>query len=468
MKISDIKNMRVTVMGIGLHGGSVELIRWLLDNGARVTATDIKRRESLELSLKKLEGYKNLKIVVGQHRPEDFEKADLVIKNPTVPWKNKYIQKAVKNNIPVEMDSSLFFQFCPSKKIIGVTGTKGKTTTASLIAAIFKKAGLKTVRVGVGQEPVMNKLKKIDKDTWVVFELSSWRLSGIKKIKKSPSFAVITNILPDHLNHYESMEAYAKDKEIIFQFQKPDDKLVLNWDNEAAKNCSEKAAGEKIFFSMNENIDPVSAYVSEGEIIYKNQGEEEKVMDIKKIRLRGAHNISNTLAAVAVAREIGIKPAVIRSAIEEFSGVKHRLEYVGKIAGKYFYNDTTATTPDSAIAAINSFLKPVILIAGGSDKKLDLEKFAKKIAKSKTIKKVAFLEGAATEKLMEMVKENGGEDKIIDIFSNISDAVKATESAAAEGDVILLSPGCASFGMFENEFDRGRKFKEEVEGVDRK
>ncbi|MDA3814813.1 MAG: UDP-N-acetylmuramoyl-L-alanine--D-glutamate ligase [Patescibacteria group bacterium] len=463
MKISELKNKKVTVMGIGLHGGSVQLIKWLLEKGAIVTATDIKNKESLKSSIEKIGEHKNLKVIAGQHRPEDFQKAELVIKNPTVPWKNKYIQMALKGNIPIEMDASLFFQFCKSKNIIGITGTKGKTTTSSLIAEILKKAGKKVVNVGIGQEPVMSKLSQIEENTFVVFELSSWRLSGVDKLKISPKIAIVTNIYPDHLNHYLSMENYIEDKKAIFRHQEEGDNLILNWDNKITREFADEAIAQKVFFSMNKIDLPVSVFINEGKIIYRNdEGEEKVIVDIKKIRLRGAHNISNALTAITTGIVLGIDIAVIKSVIEQFPGVKHRLEYVGKIKEKFFYNDTTATTPDSAIAGVNSFWKPITLICGGSDKKLDLGEFAKKIASSKSVKKIILLKGEATEKLKKMIEENGGKEKIIDIFENIEEAVQKSDEVSEEGEVILLSPGCASFGMFENEFDRGRKFKEAV------
>ena len=464
MKISELKNKKVTVMGIGLHGGSVQLIKWWLEKGAIVTATDIKNRESLKTSIEKIGPHKKLKIIAGHHRPEDFEKAELVIKNPTVPWKNKYIQMAVKRNIPIEMDSSLFFQFCKSKNIIGVTGTKGKTTTSSLIAEILKKAGKKVVNVGIGHEPVMSKLKQIDKNTYVVFELSSWRLSGMDRDKISPKIAVVTNIYPDHLNHYSSMESYIEDKKAIFRHQKEDDKLILNWDNKTTREFAEEAVAEKMFFSMDKNEKPINVFINNGKIVYRDENaEENNIIDIKKIRLRGAHNISNALTAIATGLALGIDIDAIKTVIKEFPGVKHRLEYIGKINEKFFYNDTTATTPDSAIAGVNSFWNPITLICGGSDKKLDLSGFAKKIATSKEVKKIILLKGEATDKLEGMIKENGGEIKIMGIFDNIEEVVKKSDEVSSEGDVVLLSPGCASFGMFENEFDRGRKFIEAVE-----
>ncbi len=464
MKISELKNKKVTVMGIGLHGGSVQLIKWLLEKGAIVTATDIKNKEKLKTSIDEIGDHKNLKIVADQHRPEDFQKAELVIKNPTVPWKNKYIQMAVKKNIPIEMDSSLFFQFCQSDKIIGITGTKGKTTVSSLMVDILKNAGEKVVSVGVGKEPVMSKLKKIDENTYVVFELSSWRLSGIDQIKKSPKVAVVTNIYPDHLNHYSSMEKYIEDKKAIFKHQKEEDSLILNWDNEITREFAEEAISQKIFFSINKADEPISVFINEGEIVYRNDdGEEKIILDIKKIRLRGAHNISNALTAITVGISLGIDIAVIKSVVEKFPGVKHRLEYVGKINEKFFYNDTTATTPDSAIAGVNSFWKPIILICGGAEKKLDLSEFAKKIATAKSVKKIILLKGEATEKLKSMIEENGGIEKIVDVYDNIEEAVQKSDEVSEKGEVVLLSPGCASFGMFENEFDRGRKFKRAVE-----
>ncbi|HHX58291.1 MAG TPA: UDP-N-acetylmuramoyl-L-alanine--D-glutamate ligase [Candidatus Moranbacteria bacterium] len=472
-KIS-FKNKKVTVMGIGLHGGAVDMILWLLNEGARVTATDMKSREELAPSLKKMAGIKNLRLVLGQHHLDDFINADLVVKNPSVPWRDKYIQAALAKKIPVEVDASLFFQFCPSKNIIGVTGTKGKTTTSTLIFNILEAAGKKPVAVGIGQGSLMSKLDKIKKDTPVVFELSSWRLSGLRRTELSPKIAVITNIYPDHLNHYSSMSTYVKDKQAIFENQKRNDFLVVNYDQEEDWNFSQVAPSQVVFFSQSKSDQDRIVYLKDKEIYYKSGINEELIIDIDEIRMRGAHNISNVLAAVAAALVFGIDIKPIKQAIKKFKNIPHRLEFIRKIGEVSFYNDTAATTPESAIAAFNSFKRPIYLIAGGANKNLELDGLAKEIVEQELIRKVFLLNGVATGGLKKLIIGHDGENKIAATYDNIETATQEAYEIAKKdgftekdgeniGRVVLLSPGCASFGMFANEFDRGEKFKKAVE-----
>lgn len=472
----ELKNKKITVMGIGLHGGAVDLILWLLKQGARVTATDIKSGEDLAPSLEKLMGQKNLRLVLGQHHMDDFINADLVIKNPGISWDNKYIQTALKNNISVEMDAGLFFHFCPSKKIIGITGTKGKTTTATIIYSILKLAGKKPVAVGIGQGNLMSKLENVGGKTPIVFELSSWRLSALRRKKISPFLAVITNIYPDHLNYYSSMEDYVKDKEAIFQNQKKDNILVVNYDQQEGQDFAKKALGQVVFFSQKKLVEEDEeniVFLKNKDIYYRSKQGEELIMNTDEIRMRGAHNLSNVLAAIAATLNFGIEAKLIKKAIKEFRGIQHRLEFVRKIDKVSFYNDTAATTPESAIAAFNSFQRPIYLIAGGSSKNLQLDELAKEIVSQKIIKKVFLLEGTATSELKKLIKEYGGESKLTAIFTSLGAATQEAYEAAKRGEelekgvdissrVVLLSPGCASFGMFENEFDRGDKFKKVV------
>ncbi|MFA6790757.1 MAG: Mur ligase family protein, partial [Parcubacteria group bacterium] len=228
MDVNYFKGKKITVFGLGLLGGGLGVVRFLVKHGAKkIIVTDIKSREELRSSVNKLKGIKNIEFVLGYHRADDFSKVDMVIKNPQIPWENKYIKLALEKNIPVEMDSSLFFKLCKNK-IIGITGTKGKTTTASMIFDILKNSGEKPVMVGVGQTSVLDKLEEIKKESVVVFELSSWRLSALGRARVSPAISVFVNIFPDHLNYYENMEKYLEDKKNIFLYQKSVDWIILN------------------------------------------------------------------------------------------------------------------------------------------------------------------------------------------------------------------------------------------------
>jgi len=452
-------------MGLGIQGGGVGIARFLSGAGAIVTVTDIKPKEELASSIEKLKGCKNIAYVFNTHRPEDFTKADMVIKNPAAPWSNKYIKMAVENKVSIEMDSSLFFKLCRND-IIGVTGTKGKTTTSALIYEILKNAGKNVMKAGVGRISVLDKLNDLKKDTIVVFELSSWRLSALGRAKLSPKIAVITNIYPDHLNYYKTMEEYVDDKKIIFAHQTKDDWCVINWDDPAISHFEPEIRANLIKVSGSKITNGRAVYINDGAIYINNGIDEKKVIDIANIKLRGAHNLGNIMAAIAVGNIYSVDVKNMRKVLERFSGVVHRLEFVRELGGVQYYNDTSATTPESAINGLNSFSEPVILICGGSDKKLNLTEFGREIVKK--TKAVIFLKGPATDKIISAIRENlptEEKEKEFEIVDSMYRAVELARAQAQSGDVILLSPGAASFGMFQNEFDRGDKFKEAVKGL---
>jgi UDP-N-acetylmuramoylalanine--D-glutamate ligase len=465
MQISDLKGKKITVMGLGLHGGGIGTVRFLSWAGAKVTVTDLKAKEELAPSLEKLKDLKNINYVFSQHRPEDFEKADMVVKNPAVHWSNKYVKLALDKKIPVEVDSSLFFKLCKNP-IIGITGTKGKTTTSTLIYEILKAAGKNPVKVGIGQASVLDKVKDLKKDSIIVFELSSWRLSALGRYKLSPHVAVITNIYPDHLNYYKDMAEYIKDKKYIFQNQKTGDTCILNWNDKALNKMESEIKSNLIKFSANKIDNGRSVYLNEG-VIYFNDGvDEKKVIEASEIKLKGNHNINNILAAVSAVAVLKIDLKIIKKSILEFKSVPHRLEFVKEINGVKYYNDTAATTPEAAVAGINSFSEPLVLICGGSDKKLDMAELGKTI--SEKVKSAVFLKGQATDKLIDAIKNNLSAEenqKEFKVVESMEKAVEMAQMEAKNGDIILLSPGAASFGMFQNEFDRGDKFKAAVNAL---
>lgn len=461
MKIEDFRGKKITVMGLGLHGGGVGTVRFLSSLGAKILVTDMKTKAELEKSLEKLKDLKGIEYVLGQHRPEDFSNVWMVVKNPGVPWSNKYVKMALDKKISVEVDASIFFKLCKNP-IIGITGTKGKTTTSELIYEILKTAEKNPVKVGIGQIDVLEKLKDIKKDNIIVFELSSWRLSALGRYNLSPKIAVITNFFPDHLNHYSSLEAYLRDKKYILQNQNPDNFCVLNWDDETLRKMEPEIKSQLIKFSKNKIENGKAAYVNNGSIFINNGIDEKKTLDLAEIKLKGEHNISNILASVGTALALGINVSSIKKAIASFSGIQHRLELVREISGVEYYNDTAATTPESAMASLQSFSKPIILIAGGSDKKLDMDQLAKFILEK--TKKVIFLGGTATDKII-LQLNNLSPGQSFEVFDSMEKTVDRARELAVSGDVVLLSPGAASFGMFVNEFDRGDRFKSAVKNL---
>jgi len=433
------KEKKVLVAGLGILGGGLETAKFFARNGANVTVTDLKTSSELFSSLTKLRGLP-IKFTLGKHLPADFQNQDLIIRNPAVPQESFYLKLARKKGIPIVMESTIFFKLCPSKNIIGVTGTKGKTTTTLLIAEILKKAKKDVVSGGNPQVPILALLPNIKKETWVVLELSSWQLEGLADYKISPHIAILTNIMQDHLNRYTSMADYILAKKIIFKFQKESDIFVTNGEEKLCRRLAKEARSQVSYFSKRDLPEKIK----------------------RAVKLPGKHNLSNVACAYTLARILGVDDSYVLTVLAKFRGVKGRLELLKKINGISFINDTCATTPEATIGAINSFSSPVILICGGADKNLDFGQFGGVI--NQKVKSVVLLEGVATDKIEEEVLKK----KILGRFSNFRSAVLKAFENAKRGDIVLLSPACASFGMFRNEFDRGEKFRKIVEGLSKR
>lgn len=432
-------------MGLGLHGGGVGVTKYLVQKGARVTVTDLKNKQELSSSLKKLSKLP-IRYVLGKHRLADFKNCDLIIKNPGVPNNSKFLAVAKKNDIPVLMDINLFWRSCPSQNIIGITGTKGKTTTAHLVKKILDQAGFKNVLAGNLGVSFLTVLPKIDPKTWVVLELSSWQLEGLREESFSPTIALITNIFPDHLNRYQNMADYLSAKKIIFAHQKKTDYLLLNKKNPWSSKIAKEAPGKVVFFSKKD----------------LNRSWQ------KKIKLPGKHNLNNVAAAAKIADLLKIEKDLVIEATSNFRGLPHRLELVNTISGISFYNDSAATNPTAAEAAITTLDKPFIWILGGADKKLQFNKLFKTAKKTPHLKGLVFLEGKATSKIIKEVKKNLPKVPFFGPLNKMSLAIKTAYQLAETGDIILLSPATASFGLFKNEFDRGRQFKKTVNALAKK
>lgn len=426
-------------MGLGLHGGGEGVARYLVKKGAKVTVTDLKTKTQLEPTLKKLANLP-IKYVLGQHRLGDFEKADLIIRNPDVPLDSPFLKTARQHKIPILMEINLFWEEFSCRKIIGVTGTKGKTTTASLIKAALSSAGLKVALGGNLGISLLEILPKADKNTWAVLELSSWQLEGLKNQQSSPHLSVITNIFPDHLNRYRSMKDYVSAKKLIFAYQKKSDYLILNQENSWTKKLQKEAPGKVVFFSKKD--------------VPKSWQE--------KIKIRGDHNLANIAAALAIAKILKLEPDSVKKGIISFSGLEHRLEKVNSIKGVKFYNDSAATNPSASQMAIRSFSQPLIWILGGTDKNLSFAALIKEAQRKTNLKALILLAGTATEKIKTEIEKYPVRAKILGPFDQLLPAVYQAYKIARAGDIVLLSPGAASFGMFQNEFDRGNQFKKIV------
>lgn len=431
------KNKKVLILGLGLLGRGVLDCIFFAKRGAKVVVTDLKNKQQLKVSLDKLKKYHNIKYVLGKHRKQDINEADLIIRNADVPINSEYLQYAFKKGKQVEMDESLFAKNCPCP-IIGITGTRGKTTTTMLIYEILKTIDRKVHLAGnILNKATLPLLDKVKSNDLVVLELSSWQLQAFGWHKISPHIGVFTNIYPDHLNKGQTMTEYINDKKNIFKYQSKDDYLVLNKQHPVTKKMASQVNSKLIWF------------------------EKKQVPKSWKIKLLGEHNLENIAAAINVAKIFKVKQKDIKQVIERFKDVEHRLEYVRTISGVDYYNDTTSTTPVAGQKALAAIKKPVVLIAGGATKKLNLSDFAKDIVKK--TKAVILLEGTATDELEQGIIKYKGKELIAGRFDNFKKAVLKAQQLANTGDVVLLSPGCASFGMFVNEYDRGEQFKRIVE-----
>jgi len=454
----NLKNKKILMMGLGVVGGGLGVAEWLCRQGAEITITDLRDKKTLSPSLKKLSRYP-IKYILGQHRAIDFKNADLIIKNPAVPSESPYLKIARRNKVPILNDIELFQERWPGK-IIALTGTKGKSTTAHLIYHILKQAQRPVYLAGnIGQTPLsFLRPHNCPKDI-MILELSSFQLENIFI---QPDFALITNIFPDHLNRHKTMSKYTAIKANIFKNQRSDQIAVLNYDNKISRQLASQTPSKLIFFSTQIATRPSSCHmlftVKNNKIIIFDKKSVRVLCSLDKIKLLGQHNLENILAAVAVAHLAGVKQSAIQKAINDFTGVANRLELVRTINKVKYYNDTTATNPGATLVALNALgkRKNIVLIAGGADKNLKFDELATKI--KKTCRQIIMLSGTATSKFIQALKKIKYPNKNITEFNNFNKAVIFAKKSAKPGDIILLSPGCASFGMFQNEFDRGRQF----------
>ncbi|NTW15230.1 MAG: UDP-N-acetylmuramoyl-L-alanine--D-glutamate ligase [Candidatus Moranbacteria bacterium] len=457
MKREDLKGKRVTVFGLGTNEGGIGTVEFLERCGVgEIVVTDRKDEKALQASLDRLSGYDNITYALGRHREEDFIGTDLVVKNPGIPWNDRYVRLAESHGIPVEMDSGIFFENCDNR-IVGVTGTKGKTTTASMIVHILRESGKGVVPVGISQAPVLGAFDRIRPDDIVVFELSSWRLSALGRICRSPEVAVFTNFFPDHLNYYVSIDEYRDDKRNLYAFQKEGDVVIADAGLDFVR--SDDIPSEKLFFGRSSGDD---AFFDGERAVLRREGIEIELFRSGDIAVPGSHARTDALAAATAAFVCGVPAEKIAAALRSFPGVPHRLEQVGEIRGVKFFNDSAATVPEAALAALSSFEVPVIHIAGGSDKNLDFGPLADGMLRM--TRAAVLLPGTGTDRLLSELSA-GSPEAVFSVEPDMESAVRSAFRLAEPGDVVLLSPGAASFGLFRNEFDRGERFRDSVEGL---
>ncbi len=443
MTLKDLNNKKIAMLGLGAE--NYALLKFLLAKkiNCQITICDQRSIKALADKFTELNKHANIFWQLEKKFKANLGRYDLLFRSPGWPLDCPGIKQGHQDNLCLKTTSAmrLFFDLCPTKNIIGVTGTKGKGTTSSLIYAILK-AGKKRVFLGgnIGIAPFAF-LSKIKSSDWLVLELSSFQLEDLHT---SPHIAVLTNFYPEHLapadpnnpNYHKSLKAYWLAKQNIIRWQTKKDWLIIN---QKLKSQNKQPSFAKGYGRARQTTSNVIYFTKSA----------------LPSGLVGAHNQENVAAAEAVAKIVGIKPSIIAKAVKNFKGLEHRLEFVREVRGVKYFDDSFATTPESTIIALKSFNSPIILLAGGADKGANFKQLAKAI--SKQVKFVCLLKGQATPRIkQELIRLKFSNYKI---FDNLAAAVKVSSKLAAKGDVVLLSTACASFGMFKNYKERGNLFK---------
>ncbi|HYP39926.1 MAG TPA: UDP-N-acetylmuramoyl-L-alanine--D-glutamate ligase [Chloroflexia bacterium] len=449
----------ILVMGLGVHGGGLGVARFMARNGANVRVTDLRTADRMQSSIDSLEAEGlHIEYTLGEHREADFEWADMVVKNPAVPRDSPWMALARRLGKPIEMEISIFLRLCPAP-VVAVTGTKGKSTTATWAWEMLRHWRPDAVLAGNMRVSALEALPRINPDTPVVLELSSWQLEGLEEPGISPHIGAVTNLSPDHMDRYKGMEDYGAAKQLIFSNQRPAraDWAVLNVDDSIVSQWSGHAPAGVAWFGVGDAAGRVPGVFFTGGALHWHTLESEQVLIAHRedLKVPGLHNLANAACAATMSILAGAPLDAVREGLRSFRGVADRLEYLATLRGVRFYNDTTSTTPASTQAALNALEGPIVLIAGGADKNLDFAALAPTVAERASA--VILLEGTATDLMERQFRDAGA--NILGRYSNFEEAIRAAWEAAPDSGCVLLSPATASFGMFRNEFDRGEQFR---------
>ena len=474
---------KVLIMGLGRFGGGVDCAEFAAKAGAKVIITDLASRQQLNDSITQLEEFPDIEFHLGSHNPVDFQQADIIVVNPAVPGDNEFLELARRHNKFITSQINIFFELCPAP-IIGITGTNGKSTTAALTAHLLRnRLGKSMVRDtsiehrassienvwlsgNIGNEPLLTRLNQIAPVHLVVLELSSFQIEQLAQIQKAPKVALLTNLTPNHLDRYGTFADYCAAKENIFKFQvrrvgfSPPNKTWWGkphpTENRPAVSIfnAEDKLGTEWFEKYKKDTGRIC-------IKFSTEDVSEEIRD--SFPLPGRANLSNLAAALCIARHFGADNDRVKSSLREFKPLPYRLELVEQIRGVCWYNDSKATTPQSTIASLEAFEQPVIIIAGGYDKNLSFDELGQKIAQKA---RAAILMGATGQKIADAIERELATEVTeeteraikIEIVDSLAQAVDLASRLAVSGDVVLLSPACASYDMFDNFQQRGREF----------
>ncbi|MBI4316208.1 MAG: UDP-N-acetylmuramoyl-L-alanine--D-glutamate ligase [Chloroflexi bacterium] len=468
---------RVVILGLARQG--MALARYFAGQGARVVVSDAKPADKLAAELAGLSDWP-IDFVLGGHPPTMLDSADLLCLSGGVPADVPPAQEARRRGVPVTNDSQIFLDAAPCP-VVGITGSAGKTTTTALVGRILKAEGGRmkdesqpssfithpSVWVGgnIGN-PLIADLPQMEAGDLAVMELSSFQL---EIMTTSPHIAGVLNITPNHLDRHGTMAAYIEAKSHVVRYQRPGDIAVLGWDDDNARKLADAAPGLVWWFTSRGDV-PLGTLVRDGDIFLRDGRREQKVGPVSHIKLRGAHNVLNVLAACALAGAAGAPPDVMRGVFSSFDGVAHRLEFVREVNGVKWYNDSIATAPERVTAALHSFSEPLVLLAGGRDKKLPWDELMV-LARQRVRKLVVFgeaadliAEAAEAENMKVESRRYKMAPKFLEVVkcATLAEAVQKAGELARPGDVVLLSPGCTSYDAYKDFVERGEKFREMV------
>ena len=449
----DIAGKNVLVFGSGISGiGAAGLLE---ERGASVTLYDGNDKLDVEEIRGKMKDGAKTDIVLGEFPEELLGKLDLVIISPGVPTDLPIVNRMRESDIPVVGEIELAYELGKGE-VLAITGTNGKTTTTALLGENMKAVYDSAFVVGNIGIPYTNVVDETRDDSVIVAEMSSFQLESIVDFR--PRVSAILNITPDHLNRHHTMEAYIQAKKNVAINQTAEDTCVLNYEDEVLREFGETLQTKVLYFSSKRKLDK-GIYLDDGNIIYRNP-DECLVCNVKELKLLGVHNYENVMAAVAMAAAYGVPIDSIRKTIKEFAGVEHRIEFVAEKNGVAYYNDSKGTNPDAAIRGIQAMNRPTYLIGGGYDKQSEYKEWIESF--DGKVKKLLLI-GQTREKIAKEAEECGFTD--IMLLDTFEDAVLTAAKLAEPGEAVLLSPACASWGMFKNYEERGDKFKEIVNSL---
>ncbi len=455
MNLTDLKNRQIAIVGYGMEGQAIA--RYLLKHNFSPALVDETPWEHWPKTTQQDIQALQVNFIFGPDAFLELKTFDIVFRSPGVALAK--LKPKVNPRCVITSQTQWFFEHCRAK-IIGITGTKGKGTTATLIYQILQNGqpdGAKIFLTGnIGETQPLEFLDKLTPEDFVVYELSSFQLQDLHT---SPQVAVVLMVTSEHLDYHQNVSEYVKAKSSICQFQTEQDYCIVNSDFPASVKIGELSKGQKLFFST-QQANNADCFVQNDELLIPKW---EAKFFTRHFLLRGKHNLQNISAAILACKCLGVSNAQISETINRFKGLEHRLEFVGEKHGIKYFNDSFSTTPETAIAAIQSFTEPLIVILGGSKKNSDFQELGKMINQSKNIKAL-ILVGEEAKKIKDAVLVGGGEEGvlILENAKNMEEIFGQIKSVATAGDVVLLSPACASFDMFKNYKDRGEQFKQFV------